>query len=63
MDVSCHSFFPMAKPAEPLMPNGGCLMTVTFYGAQQVIENDNLMGPVKVALEAGVRYMAVDGQG
>lgn len=60
MDVSCHSFIRMAKLAEPLMPEGGCLMTVTFYGAQQVVENYNLMGPVKAALEASVRYMAVE---
>ena len=60
MDVSCHSFIRMARLAEPLMAGGGCLMTVTFYGAQQVVENYNLMGPVKAALEASVRYMAVE---
>ena len=60
MDVSCHSFIRMAKLAEPLMRDGGCLMTVTFYGSQQVVENYNLMGPVKAALESSVRYMAVE---
>lgn len=60
MDVSCHSFIRMAKLAAPLMPTGGCLMTVTFYGADKVVENYNLMGPVKAALESSVRYLAAD---
>jgi enoyl-[acyl-carrier protein] reductase I len=60
MDVSCHSFIRMARLAAPLMTNGGCLMTVTFYGADRVVENYNLMGPVKAALEASVRYLAAD---
>lgn len=60
MDVSCHSFIRMARLAEPLMTNGGCLLTVTFYGAEKVIGRYNLMGPVKAALESAVRYMAVD---
>jgi len=60
MDVSCHSFIRMAKLATPLMPDGGCLMTVTFYGADKVVENYNLMGPVKAALESSVRYLAAD---
>jgi enoyl-[acyl-carrier protein] reductase I len=50
----------MAKLAEPLMSAGGCLMTVTFYGADKVVENYNLMGPVKAALESSVRYLAAD---
>lgn len=60
MDVSCHSFIRMAKLAEPLMKDGGCLLTVTFYGAEKVVEHYNLMGPVKAALESSVRYMAAE---
>ena len=60
MDVSCHSFIRMAKLAAPLMTKGGALMTVTFYGADRVVENYNLMGPVKAALESSVRYLAAD---
>jgi enoyl-[acyl-carrier protein] reductase I len=60
MDVSCHSFLRMAKLAAPLMTRGGCLMTLSFYGADRVVENYNLMGPVKAALEASVRYVAAD---
>jgi enoyl-[acyl-carrier protein] reductase I len=58
MDVSCHSFIRMARLAEPLMAGGGCLLTVTFYGSERVVENYNLMGPVKAALESVVRYLA-----
>jgi enoyl-[acyl-carrier protein] reductase I len=60
MDISCHSFIRMARLAEPLMKDGGCLMTMSFYGSEKVVENYNLMGPVKAALEASVRYMAVE---
>ncbi len=60
MDVSCHSFIRMARLAEPLMMDGGCLLTVTFYGAEKVVEEYNLMGPVKAALESCVRYMAAE---
>lgn len=60
MDVSCHSFIRMARLAEPLMANGGCLLTVTFYGAEKVVEEYHLMGPVKAALESCVRYMAAE---
>lgn len=60
MDVSCHSFIRMARLAEPLMTDGGCLLTVTFYGAEKVVEEYNLMGPVKSALESCVRYMAAE---
>lgn len=60
MDVSCHSFIRMAKLALPLMTDGGSLMTVSFYGADRVVENYNLMGPVKAALESSVRYLAAD---
>lgn len=60
MDISCHSFLHMANLATPLMKNGGCLFAMSFYGAEKVVENYNLMGPVKAALEASVRYMAVE---
>ena len=59
MDVSCHSFIRAARLAEPLM-GGGCLLTVTFYGSEKVVADYNLMGPVKAALEASVRYMAAE---
>lgn len=58
MLISCHSFIRMAKLAEPLMPNGGSLMTLSFFGAEKVVDHYNLMGPVKAALEASVRYLA-----
>ena len=60
MDISCHSFLRMARLARPLMQAGGSLITVSFYGADRVVENYNLMGPVKAALEASVRYAAAD---
>ena len=60
MDVSCHSFLRMAKLAEPLMAQGGCLLCVTFYGSERVVENYNLMGPVKAALESATRYIAAE---
>ncbi len=58
MQVSCHSFIRMAKLAEPLMPQGGSLTTLSFLGAEKVVDHYNLMGPVKAALEASVRYLA-----
>jgi enoyl-[acyl-carrier protein] reductase I len=51
MDVSCHSFIRMARLAEPLMKDGGALFTMSYFGAERVVENYNLMGPVKAALE------------
>ncbi|MCI0429063.1 MAG: enoyl-ACP reductase FabI [Rhodospirillales bacterium] len=60
MDVSCWSFIRMAKLAEPLMKDGGALFTMTYYGSQMVVENYNVMGPVKAALEASVRYLAAE---
>ncbi len=60
MNVSCHSFIRMARYAEPLMTDGGALMTVSFYGAEKAVKSYNLMGPVKAALEASVRYMATE---
>lgn len=58
MHVSCWSFLRMAKLAEPLMAKGGVLVTMSYYGADKVVGNYNIMGPVKAALEAGVRYAA-----
>ncbi|MBO0903381.1 enoyl-ACP reductase FabI [Jiella sonneratiae] len=60
MDVSCHSFVRMAHLAEPLMSEGGCLLAVSFYGSERVVENYNLMGPVKAALESAMRYVAAE---
>lgn len=60
MDVSCHSFIRMARLALPLMKNGGSLQTVSFFGADRVVEGYNLMGPVKAALEQTVRTLAAD---
>jgi enoyl-[acyl-carrier protein] reductase I len=60
MDISVHSFIRMVRQAEPLMPGGGTCMTVTFYGAEKVVENYNIMGPVKSALESVTRYMAAE---
>ena len=60
MDVSVHSFIRMAKLAEPLMPEGGTLQTMSYFGSQKVVENYNVMGPVKAALEAVARYLAAE---
>ena len=60
MDISCHSFIRMARLAEPLMKDGGCLLTLSYYGAQKVVDNYNMMGPVKAALEASVRGLAAE---
>lgn len=60
MNISCHSFIRMAHLAEPLMPDGGCLLAVTFYGSERVVEHYNLMGPVKAALESSMRYVAAE---
>jgi enoyl-[acyl-carrier protein] reductase I len=58
MDVSCHSFIRMARLAEPLMAEGGSLVTMSYLGARNVVPNYGVMGPVKAALEASVRYLA-----
>ncbi|HRW61661.1 MAG TPA: enoyl-ACP reductase FabI, partial [Defluviicoccus sp.] len=60
MDISCHSFIRMARFAEPLMTDGGVLITMTYYGAERVVEHYNVMGPVKAALEASARYLAAE---
>jgi enoyl-[acyl-carrier protein] reductase I len=58
MDVSCHSFVRMAKLAAPLMTEGGTMFAMSYHGAQKVVPNYNVMGPVKAALEASCRYLA-----
>ena len=58
MDVSCHSLIRLAKRAEPLMKDGGSILTMSFYGAEKVIPHYNLMGPVKAALQSTVRSLA-----
>jgi enoyl-[acyl-carrier protein] reductase I len=60
MDVSCWSFLRMAQLAEPLMKKGGTLFTMTYYGSQMVVENYNIMGVAKAALESAVRYLAAE---
>lgn len=60
MEVSCWSFIRMAQLAEPLLKNGGTLFTMTYYGSQMVVENYNIMGVAKAALESAVRYIAAE---
>jgi enoyl-[acyl-carrier protein] reductase I len=60
MEVSCWSFIRMAHLAEPLMTRGGTLFTMSYYGSQMVVENYNIMGVAKAALESSVRYMAAE---
>jgi enoyl-[acyl-carrier protein] reductase I len=60
MEISCWSFMRMAHLAEPLMTKGGTLFTMTYYGSQMVVENYNVMGVAKAALESAVRYMAAE---
>jgi enoyl-[acyl-carrier protein] reductase I len=60
IDISCHSFIKMARLAEPLMDRGGTLLTMTYLGADQVVPRYGVMGPVKAALEATVRYLATE---
>ncbi len=60
MDISCHSFIRMAKLAAPLMTEGGTMFAMTYHGANKVIPNYNVMGPVKAALECACRYLALE---
>jgi enoyl-[acyl-carrier protein] reductase I len=60
MDISCHSFIRMAKRAAPLMKEGGTMFAMTYYGANKVVPNYNVMGPVKAALECVCRYLAFE---
>ena len=60
MDISCHSFVRMAKLAAPLMTEGGSMFAMSYLGANRVVANYNVMGPVKAALEAVCRYLAYE---
>ena len=60
MDISVYSFTETSKFAASLMPNGGALLTLTYYGSERVMPHYNVMGVAKAALEASVRYLAVD---
>jgi len=60
MDVSCHSFIRMARLAAPLMTDGGTMFAMSYLGANRVVQNYNVMGPVKAALEASCRYLALE---
>ena len=60
MDISVYSFTAVAKAAERLMTDGGAMLTLTYYGAEKVMPHYNVMGVAKAALEASVRYLAVD---
>ncbi len=60
LDISCFSFTTLANKAAKLMPNGGSLVTLTYSGAERVMPNYNVMGVAKAALEASVKYLAVD---
>jgi enoyl-[acyl-carrier protein] reductase I len=60
LEISCYSFTDLCRRAAPLMVNGGSLLTLTYYGAERVMPHYNVMGIAKAALEASVRYLAVD---
>lgn len=60
VDISCHSFIRMARLAAPLMKEGGTMMAMSYHGAEKVVPNYNVMGPVKAALEASCRYLAYE---
>jgi enoyl-[acyl-carrier protein] reductase I len=60
LDISCYSFTAVAQRAEKMMPEGGAMVTLTYYGAERVMPHYNVMGVAKAALEASVRYMAED---
>ncbi|MFO7757599.1 MAG: enoyl-ACP reductase FabI [Roseovarius sp.] len=60
MDISCHSFLRLVRRAEPLMRDRGSLLTVSYYGAEKVVDHYNIMGPVKAALESVTRNVAVE---
>ena len=60
MNVSVYSFIEIARRAEPLMTQGGALLTMSYYGADKVVSHYNIMGPVKAALQATTRYLAAE---
>ncbi|WP_035351289.1 enoyl-ACP reductase FabI [Edaphobacter aggregans] len=59
-DISAYSLIALARAAEPLMSEGGSILTLTYYGSEKVFPNYNIMGVAKAALEAAVRYLAAD---
>ena len=59
-DVSVYSLIALARAAAPLMEDGGCILTLTYYGSEKVVPHYNVMGVAKAALEASVRYLAYD---
>ena len=63
MDISCHSFARMAHLAEPLMKSGGCLLTMSYHGADEVVSNYGIMGPVKAALQSALNKASSRGLG
>ena len=60
MDISVYSFTAVARRAAAMMPNGGSMITLTYYGAEKVMPHYNVMGVAKAALESSVRYLAAD---
>jgi enoyl-[acyl-carrier protein] reductase I len=60
LDISVYSFTALARSALPLMKSGGSMLTITYYGGQKAVPHYNVMGVAKAALEASVRYLAVD---
>lgn len=60
MDISVHSLIRMTRLAAPLMKSGGSILTMSYYGAEKVVDHYNIMGPVKSALEGTVRYLAAE---
>ncbi len=60
MDVSCHSLVRLTRAAEPLMHQGGAVLTLSYYGSEKVVSDYGMMGPVKAALESSVRYLACE---
>lgn len=60
MNISCHSFVRMAKLAEPMLNKGASLISISYVGAERVVPDYGIMGPVKAALEASARYMALE---
>ena len=60
MDISVYSLTAVTQEAEKIMSNGGSVLTLTYYGSEKVLPHYNVMGVAKAALEASVRYMAMD---
>ncbi len=60
MEISCYSFVRLAGEAISLMPRGGCLLTMSYLGAERVFPSYGLMGPVKAALESSIKYLAAE---